>query len=249
MEGSAYIGEGIAGLLFLIAGVRLLWLALRTGKAPEWLMSAGFLAWGLSYFLCNLPYALADESLLRPFYSVGRFVSAMGAVAFALFTWRVFRQNDIWGLWVVAGTTVCLIAGVVGSVWVGDWEGVYPIRNPWWWPEWTGATATEAWLAAEALVQYGKARQRLRLGLGDPLRCNGFLLLGLASLLWLALEFVVVAQSIEHEITQRWSAGADILVAGVEVVAIAMIWLFFFPPAFYSSWINGAAPVAKAVKG
>jgi hypothetical protein len=41
----------------------------------------------------------------------------------------------------------------------------------------------------------------------------------------------------------------DVLVAGVEIAAIAMIWLVFFPPAFYRSWIHGGAPVARAVKG
>jgi hypothetical protein len=248
MEDSAYIGESIAGLFFLIVGVRLLRLALRTGKIPERLLSASFLAWGLSYALYSLPFALADESLFRPFYSVGRLVAATGTITYALFTWRVFRKHDAWGVWVVAGTTVCLIAGVVGSVWVGDWEGVYPIGNPWWWAEWVGGTAAEAWIGVEALVHYGKARQRLGLGLCDPLLCNRFLLFGLASVLWVALQFVVVVQSIEYEITQHWSATTDVLVAGVEIAGIAMIWLVFFPPAFYRSWIDGAAPVARAVK-
>ena len=248
MEDSAYIGESIAGVVYLIVGVRLLRLALRTGKLPERFLSASFLAWGLSYVLYNLPYALADESLLRSLYPAGRLVTATGAITYALFTWSVFRRHDAGGLWMVAGTAVCLIAGVVGSVWVGDWEGVYPIRNPWWWPEWVGVTATEAWLGTEALVQYGKARQRLRLGLSPSLSCNRFLLLGLVSVLSLALQFVVVAQSIEYEITQRWSATTDALVSGVELTTIAMIWLVFFPPAFYRSWINGAVPVAKAVK-
>ena len=28
-----------------------------------------------------------------------------------------------------------------------------------------------------------------------------------------------------------------------------MIWLVFFPPAFYRSWLRGAAPAARAVRG
>jgi len=249
MENSAYIGESIAGLLYLLVGVRLLRLALRTGKAPERLLSAGFLAWGSSYLLFNLPYALADESLLTPLYTAGRLVSAVGVITYALFAWRVFRRDDTWGGWAVAGTSVCLIAGVLGSVWVGDWEGVYPISNSWWWAEWVGATAAEAWMGAEAFVQFGKARQRLSFGLCDPLLCNRFLLFGVASLLWVALQFVVVVQSIEYEISHRWSVTADVVVAAVEVAAIAMIWLVFFPPAFYRNWIDGVATPARRVRG
>jgi hypothetical protein len=147
------------------------------------------------------------------------------------------------------GVLLCLIAGVVGSVWVGDWEGIYPIRNPWWWAEWVGLTATEAWMGAEGLVQFGKARQRLRLDLCTPLVCNRFLLWSLASILWLSLEFVVVVQSIEYEVTQRWSVATDILVGVVEIAAIAMIWLVFFPPPFYRSWINGPTPMTRPVTG
>jgi hypothetical protein len=249
MEDSVYIGESVAGLVSLIVGVRLLRLALRTGKTPERLLSAGFLAWGFSYLISSVLDVPADESLFRSFYFAGRLVDAAGTVAYAFFVWHVFRKHDAWGLWMVAGTTVCLTAGVVGSAWVGDWEGVHPIRNPWWWAEWVGVTATEAWMGAEALVQYGKTRQRMGLGLCDPVLCNRFLLFGIASVLWVALQFVVVAQAIEYEITQRWSATADFLIAGLEIVAIAMVWLIFFPPAFYRSWIHGAAPVARAVKG
>ena len=130
MEDSAYIGESIAGVVYLIVGIRLLRLAFRTGKIPERFLSASFLAWGISYVLYNLPVALADELLFRSLYPAGRLATAMGTITYALFTWSVFRRHDAWGLWVVAGTTVCLLAGVVGSVWVGDWEGVFPIRNP-----------------------------------------------------------------------------------------------------------------------
>ena len=111
-----------------------------------------------------------------------------------------------------------------------------------------GVTVVEVWLGVEALVQCGKARQRLRLGLSLPLSCNRFLLLGVASVLSVLLQFVVVVQSIEYEITQHWSATSDILVGSVELITIAMIWLAFLPPAFYRRWINGPAPVATAVK-
>jgi hypothetical protein len=112
-----------------------------------------------------------------------------------------------------------------------------------------GATAAEAWMGAEAFVQYGKARQRRRLGLCDSLLCNRFVLFGIASILWVALQFVTVVQNIEYEISQRWSATTDVIVSGVEIGAIAMIWLVFFPPAFYRRWVQGSAPVGRVAEG
>ena len=240
MEGSAYIGESLAGLVFLVMGIRLLRLAFRTGESPERFLSASFLVWGLSYLLYGVPHALTDESLVRPLYFAARLTVDAGAITFAFFTWSVFRKHDTWGLWLVAGIVVCQVVGVAGSVWVDDWEGIYPMQNPWWWAEWAGLTATTAWMAAEGLVQYGKARQRLALGLCDPLACNRLLLWGLVSILWMALQFVFVVQSIEYTTTQQWSAPIDALVGAIEITAIAMVWLVFFPPACYRRWVAGA---------
>ena len=249
MADSVYIGESIAGLVCFIVGVRLLGLALRTGKAPEWLLSASFLGWGLSYVIDNVPEAFLSASLSGPFYFSGRLAATAGTVSYAFFTWRVFRKREAWGLWMVTGTTACLIAGLLGSVWAGDWRGIHPLRNPWWWAEWVGLVATDAWIGAEALVRYAKARERVGLGVCDPVLRNRFLLLGIASLLWGVMEFVVLAQTIEYEVIRHWSGRGDALVVGIEVVSLAMIWLVFLPPAFYRSWLRGAAPAARAVEG
>ena len=51
MEESAYIGGVVAGIGFLIAGVRLYRLSVRTSEASERLLGVAFLVWSLSY-LC-----------------------------------------------------------------------------------------------------------------------------------------------------------------------------------------------------
>ncbi len=43
MEDHAYIGELLAGIVYLIAGVRLFWLGQRTGEVPEKLLGVAFL--------------------------------------------------------------------------------------------------------------------------------------------------------------------------------------------------------------
>ena len=93
-----------------------------------------------------------------PFYLAARLLTCMSAIAFALFTWIVFRRRDTWGLWVIGGTLVCMSAGLAGSAWVGDWEGIDPLRNPWWWAEWVDLTEVISiamiWLAFLPLPFY-----------------------------------------------------------------------------------------------
>jgi hypothetical protein len=238
MEESAYIGAVIAGLAFLIAGFRLSRLSLRTGEAPERLLGAAFLLWGFSYLVWELPIILVDESITRPCLVAGRLLNDFGIVASVLFLRLVFRRQEPWGWWLVAGTTLTLLGGLAGSVAVGDWEGVVPLDNAWWWLEEVGSVTSVVWMCAEGFSQYRKARQRLKLGLCDPLVCNRYLLWGLAGATWTLLDFVVVVQTIEYQRTQVWSATLDSLVGGIEIGVIAMIWLVFFPPAFYRRWIN-----------
>ena len=70
MDESAYMMEAIAGVVFLIVGVRLYRLSRRTGQAPEYFIALTFLLWALGYALYDIPYAFAegDESI-APFFA------------------------------------------------------------------------------------------------------------------------------------------------------------------------------------
>ena len=63
-------------------------------------------------------------------------------------------------------------------------EGVDPLGNLWWWLEALASVTSVVWMGCEGLSQYRMARQRLRLGLCDPLVCNPYLLWGLAGVTW-----------------------------------------------------------------
>ncbi len=246
MEDNAYLGDVIAGCVFLLAGVRLLLRAARVGGVPERLLSASFLLWGLGYALYDLPYALADDEALRVrFFLASRVAIDAGGIAFALFTQRVFRARERWSTWLVAGIAACLTAGVVGSVWVGDWEGVRPLSNPWYWPERLANTAPALWMAVEGFLHYAKTRPRRRLGLCDPLVCNRFLLWGISGALWVILELVILPQEVGYEATREFSAVLGMLSGSLEVAPVALLWLTFFPPAFYRSWIARSAVASE----
>ncbi len=249
MEVSAFIGHAISCLIYLVAGAGLYRLSLRTSKAPERLLGASLLLWSASIPLYDIPSLLVGEPGVVPFSFASRVLSHMGTVAFVMFTRRVFRAQEDWAAWLVIGTAVCLSVGVGGSVWIGDWEGIYPLSNPWYWLECVGSIARMGWRVAVGFIQYTKARQRRRLGLCAPLVCNRFLLWGLVGMLWLLLELSLIAENAVYEVTLRWSDSLALLVGSLEVAPVALVWLAFFPPAVYRHWIEGTAATAVAAEG
>jgi hypothetical protein len=242
------VGDGVAGLSYLVVGARLLWLSRRTRQAPEFLVAACFLLWMLSYAFFDIPYSFVRSDALVPSpLAYGSLLAlALGNVAFVLFIRAVFRPAERWAKWLVAAVVVSLAAGVAGSAWVGDWEGINPISNFWYWVDWFGSFVPAAWLGAEGLGQFFKARRRLKLGFCEPLDCNRFLLWGVAGVLWAILEGILTASDIVYTINGQWSEALIFAVAVFEVVPVAIIWLAFFPPEFYRAWIGGPADGAEA---
>ena len=248
MEGRAYIGELLAGIVYLIVGVRLLRLAQRSGEFPEKLLGVTFLFIGASAGLYVLPNLSPFESLWTSLNFAGRVTFLPAAVMIALFTRLVFRPEKRWGAWLVWGTAILLVIGVGGSAMGGDWEG-FSISNGWFWLEWVGFTLPFGWAGTEAFAQHLQARRRVRLGLCDPLVCNRFLLWALFGAMQVCLSLVLLPQYANYEMTNQFTAAWDALYGAIEIVSLVMIWVVFFPPAFYRRWIQSAAPVAKAAEG
>jgi hypothetical protein len=244
MEENAYIMDAIAGVIFLVVGVRLFALSRRTGQAPEYFIALTFLLWAFGYAIYDIPYAFteADQSIAPAFAYSSLLAFNLGNIAFALFTKDVFRKKQRWALWLVVAIAVCLVLGSAGSAWVGDWEQVDPLANPGYWPQTVGGLAPTIWMGVEGLAHYARARKRLKLGLCAPLTCHNFLLWGIAGVLWLILEIVLVVQDFIYLSAGDWSGALGIASGLLEIVPIALMWLVFFAPAAYRRWIEGATP-------
>ncbi len=243
-----YIGDIFAGLVYLIVGVRLFALSVRNAQTPDRLLSVAFLFWALSYLLYYLPSLFFyGEALITALFAFGSaFTSYLGTITFAVFTRAVFRSQERWAVWLVAGTVGCLIVGAAGSVWVGDWGGDYPLSHPWWWVTRVGRAAPLAWMAAEGLAQYVKARKRRQLGLCVPQVCNRYLLWSLAGSLWLILEVVDGGQYVVYQRTGQWFDSLTVCIACLEIAPAGVIWLVFFPPTFYRKWVDRLVAIADA---
>ena len=102
------------------------------------------------------------------------------------------------------------------------------------------STVCYAWLAAEALLEWSKARRRLALGLADPAVSDRFLMWGVfgasttllsAFLLWLNLTTAEGSHSLVGQVA----------LTGFGLVSAATVTLAFFPPAGYVAWVRGRA--------
>ncbi len=247
MEESAYIGSVVAGLVYFALGARLVWLGIRTGSTPERLLGLSFLMWGLSYLFWIIPIALPSQSAAESQLLLGgRILNNLGNVVIACFTLVAFRSRSTWAKWLVAMIATFMTIGTVGSIWVGDPEGVDPLTNAWWWLEWIGVIAPSIWIGVEGLHHYGITRPRVRLGLCTPIANHRFLLLGLAGVFWTLLEFVIVGQFVEFWASGFWSSQLDLMVGFGDIVALAMIWLAYLPPATYQRWVARSPSVANA---
>ena len=241
-------GNAIAWMAYLYVGARLYRLSRRTGQLPEFLIAAAFLFWVLSYLFYDIPYAIVRlDELIPAVCSYASLVAlALGSVVFAFFIRAVFRPDARWAMGLVAAIAVSVVAGVAGLAWIGDWEGINPLANPWYWLEFFGAVAPTTWMGAEGFAQYFKARRRLKLGLCEPMACNRFLLWGLAGSLWVVLEAVLTANDLALALTGQWSELLTLVNALFEVAPVVVIWLIFFPPEFYCRWVEGRGKPADA---
>ncbi|UCF41694.1 MAG: hypothetical protein JSW43_05035 [Gemmatimonadota bacterium] len=245
MEEQAYIGELAAGILYFIAGVRLLRLASRTGETPERLLGTMFAFTGISFLAYQLSVVVENEALWTPLNFIGRLLYLPAPFILTIFTRQVFRRDSPWASWLVYGCAALLVAGVTGSVLVGDWEG-FSVSNRWFWLEWLGYTLPYSWAGTESFIQRGQARRRMGLGLGDPFVCNRFLLWGLFGAAQLCTSLGVLGQYAAYEQASVFAVGWDILLGALEILSVGLIYLVFFPPAFYRDWIATVNRVVSA---
>ncbi len=247
MQPSPYLAELLAGLFFLIVGIRLLRLSYRTGESPEWQLGAYFALAGMSYLAVGLPKMVGITSLSFPSDFASRAFYSIGMVPFVQFTRDVYRQQSSWAPWLYRFILSSLLIGIIGAVATGEWEGIY---SPWFWFYCLGYSTAIVWMTIEAILAHSAARKRSRIGLCEPRIVNRYLLWAWFGVFQTLACAVVIAWESEYASAEAVSSVMEMLLSITEIVSVGAVWLAFFSPSIYRRWIaRSAADAAEAGRG
>jgi len=243
MEQNTYIMESVSGVIYLVLGLRLCWRSARSGEFSEQIFGFAMLIWAIGYAIYDIPYAFTEpgESIPPLLAYTSALAFNLGNLTLAVYAKDVFRKRENWAGWGVVALALCALLGATGSAWVGDWEQVEPLQNPGYWPQALANVAPAFWIGFDGLTQFAAARERLALGLVDPLPHNRMLLLGLVGVMWSVLEILIVVQDFVYINLGAWSLPLGIANGLLELLPMGLLWLVFFPPAAYRRWIEAAA--------
>jgi len=235
MEMLRWIGFGAFFVSSLVIGLRLIWLARRTGHLPELLIGVSVLGIGpLGYGVTMLAHLIIPQSAILSACMLGGGLLAMhvGGVSHYVFVWNVFRRSSRW-----AGSVSFVAIALFAAAFVGDVTERGLINRPppggWYWVGGGLRLAALAWGSCEALRYFGLMRRRDRLGLGDPVVTNRLLLWGvgsgaafLGSTIGLSTRLITGLGSIDHPMV-------SLLLSLHGIVAAVAMWLAFIPPPAY----------------
>ena len=101
-------------------------------------------------------------------------------------------------------------------------------------------------VGVEGFLGYTRTIKQVKFGFSDPLVANRFLLWCIFGVMQVCTMIVEIPMNIGFETHGVFTAWPDAAMGVFEVLTIAIVWLAFFPPAFYRNWINGRAPAEDA---
>lgn len=232
-----------------VVGGRLLWLARRTGEAPELAMGLAFLASGAAGFPLLMVAQIVQQAsgptaATHLLLVLGAASTYTGYVGLAVGCWRIFRSAARWPLAPIAAGGAALL-GALSVVAASPGAGRAATRELAFWSGICVGTLTFAWNAAESFRLHAQLRRRRALGLADAAVVNRVLLWGVGS----AAAFAMTV----HGLVLRVLAGPVVadghrLVSSLfGLVAAVAIWLAFFPPAAYRRRFLSAASALLAL--
>jgi hypothetical protein len=228
-----------------LVAVRLLMLAVRTGREPERLLGGAILCTavlGYGVLIANIVQRGdrigADATTLTVFLSgAGRLLHDFGVTLFLVFVVRVFRPEEAWAKALAGGMTALLWGGALWGGATGSFRyELQAVGKPAWWCEYAVIWTYAVWSMLEAYRYWGAMRRRVALGLAEPLVANRFFLWGTASLFsclatWTASIPYAVVDDPERALAITPAVRILTALAGIGSVSCSLF--AFLPPAWY----------------
>jgi hypothetical protein len=243
MEEGAYAAQLVAAVFFVIAGERLIRLSRHSGEAPERLLGLYFAFTGAAYLGWVMPAVVAVGPMAEAMDFIAWAVYSIGVVPYLLFIRIVFRPGRRWSQRFVIGCIAAL--ALSASVLALNGEQYPGLGNPFFWIQWLGYTAPCVWVTVEAALCHRSASRRAKVGLGDPVIMNRYLLFALFGGFQVLACLSDILLGIDFAVNQAASGSADLLLGASELAGIAALWLAFFPPSAYLKWVIGSNPVEE----
>ena len=242
---------GLAGMLaFLVSsltvGLRLLALGLRKHRSPELAIGAGFVIGGAVGYAPEtviLSTDLFSADVEARVLLITQIAIRIAAVSALLFTLLVFRRRQpiAWlaGGAIVAGLIASWLAFPQTRVLASDatdrlWYDVFTVLR----------SGCIAWGSVESFAYYAKLRRRAKIGIGDPVLTNRFLLWGIGLLsmtLLMATTLLAAAVGVDPA-----AFGWVLLESTAGLIGAATLWLTFFPGVRYVAMLQRRADTARA---
>lgn len=239
---SAFLGLGLLVMIVadLWVGSRLIALARRTRKLPEFAIGSSLLLLGgVGY-----PLAVAARQGVGGPENAALLVGTalmfqnLGCAAMAVGTWKTFRPEDPWGRLACGLVFASLAMSWIAMAVLGHFSEA-PGTTPSYWVGFAGRCLPFAWSAAESWHYHLKLRRRLALGLTDRVVTDRFRLWALAVSGGTA-GFVVFAIAAVRGIDVSTSPPVLIATSVAGLVAGFYMWLSFCPPRRYLARLRDA---------
>jgi len=235
MNLGAYLVGIAAGGFYLLAGIRLWRLSRRTHERPELLLAIFFVACGQWYLLFNGLGLIGVDPLPSLVNQAVEWAYAIGVIAYVIFLRSVFRPKAAWGRYLAWLSCALILAGCAGSTLRGGFSNT--LYDPAFQIEWVGYTIPCVWMFVEGLAAHSAAKRRARFGVGDWSTAHRYLLWTYFGLSQIASCLADLRWVYENGLPHTDASMAEELLEIVEIVSVAILWLVFFPPSFYTKWI------------
>lgn len=251
MHPLAILCVGAYAVMSAFVGARLVMRSIPARGLPELLMGLAYLmAPGVGYPLAVIGSLLQDRSAGPLMFAAGEALIVLGCTCFFFFNARVFRPASVLAQGAAAlGAILFAISGselVRGHIALGpNALNVASVR---------AASVTMlavlglayAWTAYEGFRHQRMMQRRARVGLGDPVVANRFLLWAVAGSLQMVAD--AVSAYALHSGGDITTDPASLLATSlVGVVNSALLVLIFIPPPAYTRWLARDPQAALAV--
>lgn len=246
VDSDAYLTAVVAGAFYVVASGRLLALSARTRKQPELWLSFGL--GGLYYLAYHLPNLLGASAWPQPVALAIEWLFAICVIPYLMFIRSAFRPRQAWARGVVALCSSGILVSTAMRTMRPGWVE-FTLDDPWFFVAWGSYTAPTVWLIWEAALCRRSALKRARLGLCPPLVANRYLLLAAFGSFQVLACFADLSWAYDNSSMQAVSMLTDTLVGGTEIASVAVLWLAFFPPVFYSRWLERNAALDSTPLG